>query len=457
MVKEIIRVGKESGGYTDYVFPKEGETESSPKRAYSKAFEPFEWVIGTGNYTDFIDEEVAKYKKDLNDAFVKRIAMFSGISFGLVLLIAVIITYVGAEITRSLKVALNYIRTIGKGDFTADVPKKYLVRKDDFGILLNSLENMKEQISSLIIQVKDESKTLYEVVGSVKENVIELNDDIENVSATTEELAASMEETAASAEAIGTISQEIEEAAKNIAMRSQEGAEYTMAIHGRAETARTGTLKQRADARRVHNDIKSSLEVAIDNIKVVEQINVLSSSIMSIANQTNLLALNASIEAARAGEAGRGFAVVAEEIGNLAEQSKNTVSNITDITGKVVVAVEDLTNDAQRLLDFVATDVVNSYDMFEKVADTYNQDASDVDSLITEFSATSEELLASIDNVLIAINEISNATMEGAKGTTDIAERTTNVVALSSRVTGDVEGCAETANKLQEGISFFNV
>jgi signal transduction histidine kinase len=52
MVKEIIRVGQEpDGGYVDYVFPKEGETESSPKRSYSKAFEPFQWVIGTGNYT----------------------------------------------------------------------------------------------------------------------------------------------------------------------------------------------------------------------------------------------------------------------------------------------------------------------------------------------------------------------------------------------------------------------
>ncbi|MFQ8877056.1 MAG: cache domain-containing protein [Roseburia hominis] len=61
MVKEIIRVGQEpDGGYTDYVFPKEGETESSPKRSYSRAFEPFGWVVGTGNYIDYIDETVEK-------------------------------------------------------------------------------------------------------------------------------------------------------------------------------------------------------------------------------------------------------------------------------------------------------------------------------------------------------------------------------------------------------------
>lgn len=61
MVKEIIRVGQEpDGGYTDYVFPKEGETESSPKRSYSRAFERFGWVVGTGNYIDYIDETVEK-------------------------------------------------------------------------------------------------------------------------------------------------------------------------------------------------------------------------------------------------------------------------------------------------------------------------------------------------------------------------------------------------------------
>ena len=44
MVKEIIRVGQEAdGGYTDYVFPKEGETETfSGSVPTVKAFEPFD-------------------------------------------------------------------------------------------------------------------------------------------------------------------------------------------------------------------------------------------------------------------------------------------------------------------------------------------------------------------------------------------------------------------------------
>lgn len=61
MVKEIIRVAvQDGGGYTDYVFPKEGETEPSPKRSYSEYFKPFDWVVGTGNYTDYIDTAIAQ-------------------------------------------------------------------------------------------------------------------------------------------------------------------------------------------------------------------------------------------------------------------------------------------------------------------------------------------------------------------------------------------------------------
>ncbi len=66
-------------------------------------------------------------------------------------------------------------------------------------------------------------------------------------------------------------------------------------------------------------------------------------------------------------------------------------------------------------LHFVGNDVVASYDMFDEAADAYNQDAGKIDALISDFSATSEELLASIDGVLDAMEGIATATNEGAK------------------------------------------
>ncbi len=66
MVKEIIRVAvQDGGGYTDYVFPKEGETEPSPKRSYSEYFKPFDWVVVYwANYTDYIDTAIAQQDEE---------------------------------------------------------------------------------------------------------------------------------------------------------------------------------------------------------------------------------------------------------------------------------------------------------------------------------------------------------------------------------------------------------
>ena len=458
MVKEIIRVGQEpDGGYTDYVFPKEGETESSPKRSYSRAFEPFGWVVGTGNYIDYIDETVEKETQAMRENVKTALIAIIGTGSLLIVIVMAVCLYMAFSLSKSFQVALTYIGYITKGDFSQPLPVQLENRRDDFGILGERLENMKCQIRDLIREVKNESYVIGEVVDTVKTNVITLNGNIEDVSATTEELAASMEETAASSDTIKSMSLEIEEAAKNIANRSQDGAQQAADIHERASKAQNDTREQREHASRLHNEIRESLTKALEAAKVVQQIEVLSSAIMEITNQTNLLALNASIEAARAGEAGKGFAVVATEIGGLADQSKQTVTQIQKVTEEVTSSVAQLSSDAEQLLAFVGNDVVASYDMFDEAADAYNQDAGKIDALISDFSATSEELLASIDGVLDAMEGIATATNEGAKGTTDIAQKTVEVKSEADTVTDEVGRCDQTAQRLTQDISVFVV
>ena len=196
MVKEIIRVGQEpDGGYTDYVFPKEGETESSPKRSYSRAFEPFGWVVGTGNYIDYIDETVVKETQAMKENVKSALLAIIGMGSFLVVIVMAVCLYMAFSLSKSFQVALTYIGYITKGDFSQPLPVQLEKRRDDFGILGERLENMKCQIRDLIREVKNESYVIGEVVDTVKTNVITLNGNIEDVSATTEELAASMEET----------------------------------------------------------------------------------------------------------------------------------------------------------------------------------------------------------------------------------------------------------------------
>lgn len=74
-IKEIIENGRKSeGGFTDYWFPKPGETQANRKRSFSKSFEPYRWVIGTGNYVDDIEKTVALLA-DENREYIQKLFM----------------------------------------------------------------------------------------------------------------------------------------------------------------------------------------------------------------------------------------------------------------------------------------------------------------------------------------------------------------------------------------------
>lgn len=457
-IQAIINAGKqEDGGFTDYVFPREGETESSPKRAYSKAFEPFGWVLGTGNYTDDIDDDVLDVKNEFSSYESNSRMAIIGIAVVMEVILISVLTLITISIVKPLKKSLAHIEEIAQGDFSKEFEQDLLKRKDDFGQLADSLEKMRSEMNELIGEVKSEALEITGMVQEIDTSLQALDDQIENVSATTEELAAGMEETAASSEEINAMSHEIESAAKSIAERSQDGANEADEIRERAVKIKKDTDENDRRTRSIHEEINASLTKALDDIKVVDQINVLAKSIMDITGQTNLLALNASIEAARAGEAGKGFAVVADEIRVLAEQSKAAVAHIQEVTVNVTAAVENLANDAERLLEFVGNDVVESLGGFAEMANSYNSDAANVDSLVTDFSASSEQLLASINGVMDAISDVSKTATEGATGTTDIAEKVGIVVQETEAIKQKAETTYHSAEKLQKNVERFIV
>lgn len=457
-MQAIINAGKqEDGGFTDYVFPREGETESSPKRAYSKAFEPFGWVLGTGNYTDDIDDDVLDVKNEFSSYESNSRMAIIGIAVVMEVILISVLTLITVSIVKPLKKSLAHIEEIAQGDFSKEFEQDLLKRKDDFGQLADSLEKMRSEMKELIGEVKSEALEITGMVQEIDTSLQALDDQIENVSATTEELAAGMEETAASSEEINAMSHEIESAAKSIAERSQDGANEADEIRERAVKIKKDTDENDRRTRSIHEEINESLTKALEDIKVVDQINVLAKSIMDITGQTNLLALNASIEAARAGEAGKGFAVVADEIRVLAEQSKAAVAHIQEVTVNVTAAVENLANDAERLLEFVGNDVVESLGGFAEMANSYNSDAANVDSLVTDFSASSEQLLASINGVMDAISDVSKTATEGATGTTDIAEKVGNVVQEAEAIKQKAETTYRSAEKLQKNVERFIV
>ncbi len=458
LIKAIIANGRqEGGGYTDYWFPKEGETVASPKRGYSVAFEPYQWVIGTGNYTDHIDKVIASAQQEQRDMLTKDVLNFA-IIFAVSVVFAVVISiYISRMLNKDFKTFGSYLNTLSTGDFTVRLSEDYMTRKDDFGGLAKDLEGMKNAVGKLVGSAKSEADNILNVVDNINRNVQDLNSHIEDVAATTEELAASMEETAASAQEMNATSVEIETATRSIAEKSQEAALEIVKISKRASDTRVEVETTKSKTSEMKSRIEEKLTQALEQAKIVSEIKVLTEAIMGITSQTNLLALNASIEAARAGESGKGFAVVADEIRNLANQSKATVTKIQEVTQQVTDAVGNLSGNANELLLFMSKDITQGFNNLTEVAKKYMEDAIYMDGMVTDFSATSEELLASITDIMAAVSEVANAASEGASGTTDIAEKISDITDRSAEVIKEVEISRISSNNLRKEISSFKI
>lgn len=151
------------------------------------------------------------------------------------------------------------------------------------------------------------------------------------------------------------------------------------------------------------------MEEALKRAENISRINDLADAILDISEQTNLLSLNAAIESARVGEAGNGFAIVANEIKKLAENSVHTVDEIQSITKDVISSVSELSDSSGQIIQVMDDTVIKDYGKLINTGEQYSKDAEFVNELMTNFSATSQELSAYIGdpNTTPSASEIS--------------------------------------------------
>ena len=319
----------------------------------------------------------------------------------------------------------------GQGDLTQRIQVK---TKDEIGQLAGGVNGFIENLQRLIQQMKLQSGEMMGSVNLITERVSDSNQSAMNVSAATEQLAASMEEVSATLDQITQGSENVLAQVHSMNQNAVSGTVNVVGIKSRAQEMQQQTVESKNAAIAIFEEVGGSLSEAVNESRSVKRINELTGNILEIAGQTNLLALNASIEAARAGEAGRGFAVVADEIRKLADSSKDIANDIQGISEMVTAAVEKLSNEATRMLEFVNGDVMSDYDTFVGIVNQYESDAEEMRSIFQQVSEEAAEILKTMDVMNTGINDITVTVEESAKGVSGVAEDAGMLVSAISQI-----------------------
>lgn len=359
------------------------------------------------------------------------------------------------KITAQLNENIAALNDVASGNLK--VKRIRVDSKDEFGQLGNAINLMQDFMKDMVKSIVGEVKSIINALEISNNDISELAEKLEEISAVVEQLSAGMEETSASTEEINASSNEFETAASVVADKAQKGSKSANEINTKAVELKENSIKNEEEAKENRVHIKKVVDDAIKKARNVEKIKKLSNSILAISSQTNLLALNASIESARAGESGRGFSVVADEIRKLSESSKEIVEEIQNAINEVFDAVNELSSASKEALEYIETKVVKSYEESVLVGENYHKDAVYIDNLVSDLSATSEELLASVKTVSEAIDEISKASSEGAEGTNYIADKVSKIKDKSKEMRKELKFVKESSEHLKGIVSKFDI
>lgn len=207
----------------------------------------------------------------------------------------------------------------------------------------DELEKNNEHVTSVLTAVAELSVKLH-AAGMT------LSEVSGNESASAEELAATSEQLLAGSNLLST---KTDESMENLSELNKWESLVAENVDKVEDTSRSLLEKSKQNERMLNDlsimntEVAESMNTTTDITEklseAVKEIGVTLNLINDISTSTNLLALNASIEAARAGEAGRGFAVVATEVGNLANNTQESLKNVQSVIERVQQNVAEIT------------------------------------------------------------------------------------------------------------------
>lgn len=359
----------------------------------------------------------------------RNLFFWIGVAMLFSLLYGILIAFLfGRNLAKPIRQLTEIVTDTAELNFKRNPNSQKLVKiKNETGDMARAIQRMRTKLRDMVALIESTGLTLGDNVTDLNENMAIVGDICNNNSATAEELAAAMEEAASATDTVNQAIETVNQNAKNIEHLSDEGAENSLQVKERAVELKKMTADANDRTTSMYEEVRGQSKEALEQARAVERINELTQNIMEISSQTNLLALNASIEAARAGEAGKGFAVVATEIGKLASQTQDAVTDIHDIIGQVNTAVKGLTKCLDDTMNFLDNTVREDYKSFREVGENYDKDAGAYQTGMEQINEAVKNLVTAITDITFSAQEINTTVGESAAGVSDIAGKTTEM------------------------------
>ncbi|MEE4305785.1 methyl-accepting chemotaxis protein [Pseudomonas alliivorans] len=320
---------------------------------------------------------------------------------------AVIIT---RQITRPLQETMAVVDRIASGDLSQTM---VVTRRDELGVLQQGIQRM--------------GTTLRELIGGIRDSVVQIASAAEELSAVTEQTSAGVNSQKVETDQVATAMHEMSATVAEVARNAEQASEAASTADKEARAGdqvvseAIGQIEKLAAEVVRSSDAMTLLEQESDKIGKVMDV------IKAVAEQTNLLALNAAIEAARAGEAGRGFAVVADEVRGLAQRTQQSTEEIENL----VAALQNGTRQVSSIMLSSRDLTVSSVQLSRKAGTSLNsitQTVSNIQAMnqqiaaaAEEQSAVAEEISRSIINVRDVSEQTASASEETAASSVELA------------------------------------
>ncbi|MGD0341469.1 MAG: CHASE3 domain-containing protein [Bacteroidales bacterium] len=395
-----------------------------------------------------------------NDISMTKSVIIYGSSFSIILIIII-----GFLIVRNISRPLNEITKIatriGEGDLDVELP--VVERKDEVGILLQNFSSMIEALKrmanaaqkiaagditgSIVPQSEKDIlgnaffqmlNNLRHIMKDIMEGVNVLGSSASEILAATTQVASGTAETATAISETTTTVEEVQQAAKQSAQKAKNVADSAQKLaqvsqNGQKAVEETGNLMNR-----IREQMDSIAQTVVRLSEQSQSIGGIIASVTDIADQSNLLAVNAAIEAAKAGEQGKGFAVVAQEIKNLAEQSKQSTSQVRNILNDVQKATSAAVMATEQGSKAVEAGVKQSAQTGEAIR-ILAESSNEAIQASTQIVASSQQQVVGMDQIGVAMQNINQAGTETAVSMVQSEKSAKNLNELGQKLKEMVE------------------